>query len=126
MAQIGKSITIQGDLSGDEDLVIEGTVDGKVELPNNQLTIGAHGTIRAELHAKSVLVIGRVTGNVHGSERVEIQATGIVEGDVTAPRLVIAEGGVVNGSVHMGQKAAREGSAPRPSAPAGDLRQLAG
>ncbi len=126
MAHIGKSITIQGDLSGDEDLVIDGTVDGKVELPNNQLTIGAHGTIRAELHAKSVLVIGRVTGDVHGSERVEIQATGIVEGDVTAPRLVIAEGGVVNGSVHMGQTPPREGSAPRPPSAAGDLRQLAG
>ncbi len=126
MAHIGKSITIQGDLSGDEDLVIEGTVDGKLELPNHQLTIGAHGSIRGAVHAKSVLVIGRVTGDVHGSERVEIQATGIVEGDVTAPRLVIAEGGVVNGNVHMGQKPPREGSAPRPPAAAKDLRQLAG
>ncbi len=126
MAHIGQAITIKGDLSGDEDLVIEGTVDGKLELPNHQLTIGAHGSIRGEVHAKSVLVIGRVTGNVYGSERVEIQATGIVEGDVTAPRLVIAEGGVVNGSVHMGQQAAGEGSAPRPSAPTGDLRQLSG
>ncbi len=126
MASIGKSITIQGDLSGDEDLVIDGTVDGKVELPDHQVTIGAHGTVRAELLAKSVLVIGRVTGNVHGSERVEIQATGIVEGDVTAPRLVIAEGGLVNGAVQMGGKAAREGNAPRPSAPGEDLRQLAG
>jgi len=124
MASIGKSITIQGDLSGDEDLLIEGTVDGKVELPNNQVTIGAHGTVRAELIAKSVVVIGRVTGNVRGSERVEIQATGIVEGDVTAPRLIIAEGGVVNGVIQMGGKPAREGSAPNPSGP--DLRQLAG
>jgi cytoskeletal protein CcmA (bactofilin family) len=126
MASIGKSITIQGDLSGDEDLIIEGTVDGKVELPNNQVTIGAHATVRAELLAKSVVVIGRVTGNVHGSERVEIQATGIVEGDVTAPRLIIAEGGVINGAVQMGGKAAREGNASHPSAPGEDLRQLAG
>ncbi len=126
MASIGKSITIQGDLSGDEDLVIDGTVDGKVELPNHQVTIGAHGTIRAELRAKSVLVIGCVTGNVHGGERVEIQATGRVDGDVTAPRLVIAEGGVVNGAIHMEQAAAAAEGASRPAAAAEDLRQLAG
>ena len=126
MASIGKSITIQGDVSGDEDLVIDGTVDGKVELPDHQVTIGAHGTIRAELRAKSVLVIGCVTGNVHGSERVEIQATGRVEGDVTAPRLVIAEGGVVNGAIHMEQAAAAADGASRPASAAEDLRQLAG
>lgn len=126
MASIGKSITIQGDLSGDEDLVIDGTVDGKVELPDHQVTIGANGTIRAELRAKAVLVIGCVTGNVHGSERVEIQATGRVEGDVTAPRLVIAEGGVVNGAIHMGQAAAAADGDSRPASAAEDLRKLAG
>ncbi len=118
MAYIGKAITIKGDLSGDEDLLIEGSVDGKVELPNNQVTIGAHGTIHAELHAKSVLVIGRVTGNVYGSERVEIQATGIVEGDVCAPRLIVAEGAVVNGAVKMGKsgEAAKSTPAQQPAA----------
>src|SRR5262249_52663484 len=83
------------------DLVIEGKVEGKVTLPNSQLTIGANGSIKAEVQAKSVVVIGRVAGNVRGTERVEIQATGIVEGDVIAPRLVVAEGAVVNGSIQM-------------------------
>ena len=114
MANIGKSIAIKGDLTGNEDMVIEGKVDGKVELPNNQLTIGANGVVRAEVKAKSVVVVGRVTGNVHATERVELQSTGVVEGDVTAPKLVVAEGGVLNGSIHMSKPAA-EATAPQPS-----------
>ena len=105
MANIGKSITIKGDLSGNEDLVIEGTVEGRVDLPDNQVTIGANGNVRAEVHAKAVIVIGKLTGNVRGSERIEIQATGSVEGDVSAPRLVVAEGAVLNGSIEMGAAA---------------------
>jgi cytoskeletal protein CcmA (bactofilin family) len=116
MANIGKSISIKGDLSGNEDLVIEGKVEGKVELPNNQLTVGANGVVRAEVSAKSVVVIGRVAGNVKGSERIEIQATGIVEGDVAAPRLVVAEGAVVNGSITMTKQAGAAGAVPTPAA----------
>ena len=112
MANIGKSITINGDLTGEEDLVIEGKVEGKVTLPNSVLTIGANGTIKAEVSAKSVVVVGRVSGNVRGTERVEIQATGIVEGDVIAPRLVVAEGAVVNGSIQMTSKPGAAAHAP--------------
>jgi len=115
VANIGKSISIKGDLTGNEDMVIEGKVDGKVDLPNNQLTIGANGTINAEINAKAVVVVGRVTGNIHGTERVEIQGSGIVEGDVSAPRLVVAEGAVLNGAIKMTQKA---GAAEAPRAPA--------
>ena len=116
MANIGKSISIKGDLTGNEDLVIEGKVEGKVELPNNQLTVGANGVVKAEVSAKSVVVIGRVAGNVKGSERIEIQATGIVEGDVAAPRLVVAEGAVVNGSIQMTKQTGAAGAAPVPAA----------
>jgi cytoskeletal protein CcmA (bactofilin family) len=112
MANIGKSITINGDLTGEEDLVIEGKVEGKVTLPNSQLTVGANGAIKAEVQAKSVVVIGRVAGNVRGTERVEIQATGIVEGDVIAPRLIVAEGAVVNGSIQMSAKPGAAAHAP--------------
>ncbi len=101
VANIGKSISIKGDLTGNEDMVIEGKVDGKVDLPNNQLTIGANGVVKAEVSAKAVVVVGKVSGNVQGTERVEIQATGCVEGDVTSPKLVVAEGAVLNGSIHM-------------------------
>ncbi len=116
MANIGKSISIKGDLTGNEDLVIEGKVEGKVELPNNQLTVGANGIVKAEVSAKSEVVIGRVAGNCKGSERIEIQATGIVEGDVAAPRLVVAEGAVVNGSIQMTKPTGAAGAAPAPTA----------
>ena len=105
MANIGKSITLKGDLSGNEDLVIEGHVEGRVDLPNNQLTIGANGSCAAEVHAKNVIVVGKVTGNVTATERIEIQATGLVNGDVSAPKLIVQEGAVVNGSIEMGAKA---------------------
>jgi cytoskeletal protein CcmA (bactofilin family) len=117
MANIGKSIVIKGDLSGNEDLVIEGRVEGKVDLPNNRLTIGAGGQVQAQVHAKNVVVVGRVAGNVSASERLEIQASGIVEGDVKAPRLIVAEGAVLNGSVEMSAKGAA--TQPRPAAAAG-------
>jgi cytoskeletal protein CcmA (bactofilin family) len=113
MANIGKSISIKGDLSGNEDLEIEGKVEGKVELPNNQLTIGSNGDVQAQVTAKSVVIVGRVAGDVHGTERVEIQATGVVEGDVTAPKLIVAEGARLNGSIHMTEKGGgKAGSSP--------------
>jgi len=101
MANIGKSITIKGDLSGNEDLQIDGNVEGRIDLPNNQLTIGPEGRVKAEVHAKSVVVIGHVTGNLAAADRIQVEATGIVDGDVKAPRLVIQEGAMLNGAVEM-------------------------
>jgi len=118
MANIGKSITLKGDLSGNEDLVIEGHIEGRVDLPNNMLTIGANGSCAAEVHAKAVVVVGKVTGNVTATERIEIQATGLVNGDVSAPRLIVQEGAVVNGSIEMGAKAKASQAAAQQSAPA--------
>jgi len=111
MANIGKSISIRGDLTGNEDMVIEGQVEGKVDLPNNQLTVGANGKVKAEIHAKGVVVVGHVEGNIFGLERIEIQATGRVEGDVTAPKLVVAEGAQLNGAIQMSQKGNRTAAA---------------
>ena len=119
MANIGKSIQIKGDLRGDEDLVVEGKVEGRIELPGNQLTIGANGNACAEVKAKSIVIVGKVTGNVRASERVEIQATGVVEGDVSAPKLIVQEGAVINGSIEMtgGKSAAKPATAPAPAPP---------
>ncbi len=101
VANIGKSITIKGDLTGNEDLVIDGNIEGRIDLPNNQLTIGPEGKIKADIHAKSAVVVGHVSGNVSATERIEVQESGIVDGDVQAPRLVIQEGAVLNGAVEM-------------------------
>lgn len=122
MANIGKSISIKGDLTGNEDLVIEGTVEGRVDLPNNQLTVGANGVVKAEVQAKAVVVVGRVAGNVEGTERVEIQATGVVEGDVTSPRLVVAEGAVLNGAIQM-KKAGGAGASQPTNDSGGSVRK---
>ncbi len=119
VASFGKSIVFKGDLSGDEDLEIEGRVEGQVKLVNHQLTIGAHGRVTAQVEAKNVIVIGHIAGNVIATERVEVQATGVVDGDIHAPRLLIQEGAVVNGSIEMGGAEKKtEAAAPAEPQPA--------
>jgi cytoskeletal protein CcmA (bactofilin family) len=105
---IGKSVVIKGELSGSEDLAIEGQVEGKIELRQNVLTIGANGKIKASIFAKQVIVFGEVVGNVTASEKVDIRDNGSVDGDLTSPRVAIAEGAHFRGSIDMqraGQKA---------------------
>ena len=122
MAIIGKSIVFKGDLSGDEDLQVDGQVEGGIQLANHHLTIGESGRVQAQLYAKSVTVIGHVTGNITATERVEIQVNGVVEGDVHAPKLIVADGAVLNGAVEMTQgkqeasSAAGKAPAERPAA----------
>ena len=120
---IGKSVVIKGELSGSEDLTIEGQVDGKIELRQNVLTIGPNGKIKAQVFAKSVVILGEVTGNVTASEKVDIRDKGSVDGDIISPRVAIAEGSHFRGSVDMqrggGMKAARpEAKAEARPAPA--------
>ena len=110
---IGKSVVIKGELSGSEDLTIEGHVEGRIELRENVLTIGPNGKIRAEVFAKAVIVLGEVTGNVTASEKCDIRDNGSVDGDIISPRVAIAEGAHFRGSVDM----QRAGSA-KPGAPA--------
>ena len=89
---IGKSVVIKGELNGSEDLTIEGQVEGKIELRQNVLTIGPNGKIKAQVFAKSVIILGEVTGNVTATEKVDIRDNGSVDGDIAAPRVAIAEG----------------------------------
>jgi cytoskeletal protein CcmA (bactofilin family) len=98
---IGKSVVIKGDLTASEDLTIEGMVEGKIELRNNILTIGPNGKIKAQVLAKTVVVLGEVTGNVTATERVDIRDNGSVDGDLSAPRIAIADGAHFRGSIDM-------------------------
>jgi len=116
VVNIGKSVVIKGELNGSEDLTIEGHVEGKIELRDHVLTIGPNGRIKAELHAKSVVVLGEVIGNVSASEKVDIRENGSVEGDITSPRVAIAEGAHFRGSVDMAQKG-KAATGPRPAEP---------
>ena len=132
---IGKSVVIKGELSGSEDLTIEGQVDGKIELRQNVLTIGPNGKIKAQVFAKSVVILGEVTGNVTASEKVDIRDNGSVDGDIAAPRVAIAEGAHFRGSIDMqrtgakpaDQKATAGSKAEaQPAAPASQSPQTAG
>jgi cytoskeletal protein CcmA (bactofilin family) len=115
VANIGKSIHIKGDLIGEEDLEIEGQVDGQISLPNSELTIGAHGQVTGELKAKSIVVVGQVSGNLIATERAEIQASGSIEGDIKTPRLLVQEGAIVNGTIEMSRSAADAATRDKPS-----------
>jgi cytoskeletal protein CcmA (bactofilin family) len=114
---IGKSVVIKGELSGSEDLTIEGHVEGRIELRDNVLTIGPNGKIRAEVFAKSVVVLGEVVGNVTASEKVDIRDAGSVDGDIVSPRVAIAEGAHFRGSVDM-QRAGTKAAPTKPTAAA--------
>jgi cytoskeletal protein CcmA (bactofilin family) len=105
---IGKSVVIKGELNGSEDLTIEGQVEGKIELRQNVLTIGANGRIKAQVFAKAVIILGEVTGNVTATEKVDIRDNGSVDGDIAAPRVAIAEGAHFRGSIDM-----QKGTAPK-------------
>lgn len=96
---LGKSVMIKGELSGSEDLTLYGRMEGSVKLPEYTLTIGPDADITAEISAKTVVIMGGVTGNVVGGEKVEIRSTGSVTGDITAPRLAIQDGACMRGRV---------------------------
>ena len=114
---IGKSVVIKGELNGSEDLTIEGQVEGTIQLRDHVLTIGPNGKIKAQVFAKSVIVLGEVTGNVSATEKVDIRDKGSVDGDIISPRVAIAEGAHFRGSVDMQRKAAAA-PAPAPVQPA--------
>src|SRR5882724_11658102 len=109
---IGKSVVIKGELNGSEDLTIEGQVEGTIQLRDHVLTIGANGRIKAQVFAKSVIVLGEVNGNVTASDKVDIRDNGSVDGDIVSPRVAIAEGAHFRGSVDM----QRKGPAVQPQA----------
>ncbi len=112
-ANIGKSVVIKGELDGSEDLTVDGQVEGKIELRDHTLTIGANGRIKAQVFAKSVVVLGELIGNINAAEKVDIREDGSVDGDIVAPRIAIAEGAHFRGSIDM----QRKGQAPdRPPA----------
>jgi len=97
---IGAKTTIKGDVLGDEDVLVEGTVEGHIRI-SRDLRVGPGGTVRATIEAQSVVVSGEVVGDCRASHRVELQATGRLTGNISAPRVVIAEGATFKGNSDM-------------------------
>ena len=100
-ATIGPSIKITGDLSGDEDLMIQGHVSGEVRLPKNKVTIGSSGRVKADVYGKSIQVEGQVKGNLYGDEDVVVRASGRVQGNIVGPRVTLENGANFKGSIDM-------------------------
>jgi cytoskeletal protein CcmA (bactofilin family) len=92
---------VNGELSASEDLVVEGLIEGKIELRNHVLTIGPRGRVKAQVFAKAVIIYGQVTGIITASERVEIRDNGMLDGDISAPRIALADGAYFRGSIDM-------------------------
>ena len=125
-AHIGKSLSIKGQISGSEDLFIDGEVEGRITLDGNSLTVGPNGNVRAEVTARSITILGRLLGNVRASERIEIRKTGSLEGDLVTARIVIEEDAMFRGSIDIvkpGQDTAMQAQAARSAQPAPEASQ---
>jgi cytoskeletal protein CcmA (bactofilin family) len=101
LAQIGKSVVIKGELSGSEDLFLDGLVEGTIALKGNSLTVGPNGNVKASVDAKGVVVQGKLEGNIQASDRVELRKSANVTGDIATQRISIEEGAFLKGKVDI-------------------------
>lgn len=125
-AHIGKSVVVRGELSGSEDLYVDGEVEGSIELRDHHLTIGPHGKVRAGVNARDVVVHGQMNGNVHGTERVELKKSAVLTGDIITQRIVIEDGAVFKGSIETQREAAKTERKGDAAAAAGSSSSFAG
>jgi cytoskeletal protein CcmA (bactofilin family) len=100
-ASISQGIRIKGEVTGSEDLFVDGQVDGKVNLSNGSLTVGPNGQVKADIFAREVIVRGRVDGKIVGREKIQLWSTGNVAGDLQTERLTIEDGAVLRGRVEI-------------------------
>jgi cytoskeletal protein CcmA (bactofilin family) len=111
-AHIGTSVMIKGELSGSEDLYIDGTVEGTIQLQGNDLMIGPNGHVHADVNAKGVVVQGKLEGNIRTSDRVEMRKSAIIMGDIVTQRIAIEDGAYFKGKVEIQKEAAKPSSPP--------------
>ena len=115
-AMIGPTICIKGDLSGEEDLVIEGRVEGKIDLKKQNITVGKSGRIKADIYGKVISVEGEVQGNLYGEEQLVLRQSSTVRGNVVAPRVILEDGCNFKGSIDMSPKESAGNSAQKSEA----------
>jgi cytoskeletal protein CcmA (bactofilin family) len=118
---IGKTLLIKGEVFSDDEILIEGKIQGKVSV-KNRVIVGVNGNVEADIDAREVVIKGKVTGNVKGGQRVEIVPSGVLHGNIIAPRVVIADSGVFEGNIEMHgreeKSKVREDIAPAAAQPA--------
>ncbi|HUJ96537.1 MAG TPA: polymer-forming cytoskeletal protein [Terriglobales bacterium] len=100
-ASIGRSLVIKGEVSGSESLYIDGRIEGTINIADNRVTIGRNGNVAANIHAREVVIIGKVTGNVQCTDRLEIRSEGALTGDIITQRISVEEGAMLKGSVQI-------------------------
>ena len=101
VANIGKSVVIKGELSGSEDLYLDGEVEGNIELNGNSLTVGPNGRVRAHVNAREVVINGHMDGNISATERVELRKSAVLVGDIRTQRIMVEEGACFKGSIDV-------------------------
>src|SRR4051812_7677366 len=101
VAHIGKSVIVKGELSGSEDLFLDGEVEGNIDLQDHNLTIGPHGRVRANVKAKDVVIHGKVDGNIYGTDRVELKRSAVLAGDISTQRIVIEDDAYFKGAIDI-------------------------
>ncbi len=127
-ATIGRSLVIKGEITGSEALYIDGRIEGKITLTDNRVTIGRNGIVQADITAREVVVMGKVTGNLECSDRVDIRSEGVVHGNVLTERVSVEDGAVLKGGIEVrsgqqkqqknqAQSQVKTVEAPKPSAP---------
>ena len=121
VAHIGRSVVVKGELSGSEDLYVDGRVEGTIELQGNSLTVGPNGQLKADVNARNVAIHGKLEGNVRASERVELTKSAVTIGDISAHRIAIEDGAFFKGKVDIQTEAPKPASQPgaKAAAPAG-------
>ena len=118
-AVLSPSIVVRGEVSGDEDLIVEGRIEGKIQLRQNAVTVGAKGKVAAAIHARVIMIDGEVDGDLAAEEQIVLRKSSRVRGDLVAPRVTIEDGARFKGSIDMDPKqrpAAATPPAPAPSA----------
>ncbi len=100
-AVIGPGIQIKGDITGDENLIVEGKVSGKIKLDSHQVDIGQNGQVNADITARVIKISGKVRGDLNGTEKVVISSSGNVHGNIVAPRMTLEDGAIFKGSIDM-------------------------
>jgi len=102
--RVGAGVRIKGEITGSEDLLVEGSVEGPIRLPDHKLTVGLSAKLTSDVVAREIIVHGSITGNLHASERIEIMKNGSVVGDLTTARILIEDGASFRGSIEIDRK----------------------
>lgn len=115
-ATIGKTLVIKGEVSGSEALFVDGRIEGSVSFPDSRVTIGRNGNVAASVHAKELVIMGKVEGNVECSDRLDIRAEGSLTGDVITQRISVEEGAIMKGGIEVRtpEKKAQQQAKPEP------------